>query len=483
MKTMKYLLLGALVLSSSAAVKAQEGASAAEQVKEILKNKPADADKQIKAIYKKNKKDMEAVVGIARAFYEANDTANAHVYAQYAADKNYPAAYLLLGDIQAKGDHEGAGGAASTMYRQAIYFAKQAGGTIDETPYYRYASINRAVNLTDAISMLDQLGEDAPELAANGRVNLLKGRVYDLANRVEDAAKAYAQVPLNALEERDFVSAARANYLLGEYNKSQEIVDHGLKSYPRKFTYNQLGMFNHTQLKNYDKALEYADRMLNQSDSVKMNPEIYGVYAKALNGAKKHQEAIDVYKKTLELEFDSQDKKAGVIKDLADAYKGIDDHENAVTYYDLFLKTVSHASLTDYADLGRLYVQYADKLEGDAKIEKLTKADQIYSDLAEKNADAKEYSLFWRARVNQMMDPEAKDGKAQPFYEELFNAIMEKAEKDKADMARVKEAGQYLMVYYLKIKDDTQRSIEFAEKLLTVDPANETATQIVSMKK
>ena len=216
---------------------------------------------------------------------------------------------------------------------------------------------------------------------------------------------------------------------------------------------------------------------------VKMNPEIYGVYAKALNGAKKHQEAIDVYKKTLELEFDSQDKKAGVIKDLADAYKGIDDYENAVTYYDLFLKTVSHASLTDYADLGRLYVQYADKLEGDAKIEKLTKADQIYSDLAEKNADAKEYSLFWRARVNQMMDPEAKDGKAQPFYEELFNAIMEKAEKDKADMARVKEAGQYLMVYYLKIKDDTQRSIEFAEKLLTVDPANETATQIVSMKK
>ena len=106
MKTMKYLLLGALVLSSSAAVKAQEGASAAEQVKEILKNKPADADKQIKAIYKKNKKDMEAVVGIARAFYEANDTANAHVYAQYAADKNYPAAYLLLGDIQAKGDHD-----------------------------------------------------------------------------------------------------------------------------------------------------------------------------------------------------------------------------------------------------------------------------------------------------------------------------------------------------------------------------------------
>jgi len=482
MKTMKYLLLGALVLSGNAAVKAQEGADAIELVKEIIKNKPADADKQIKSIYKKNKKDMATVLGIARAFYEANDTANAHVYAQYTVDKNYPAGYVLLGDIQAKGDHDGAGGEASSMYRQAIHFGRQA-GTIDETPYYKYAVVNRTVNLSDAISTLEQLGVDAPELAANGRVNLLKGRVYDLANKVEEAAKAYAQVPLTSLEERDFISAARANYLLGEYQKSQEIVDHGLKSHPRKFTFNQLGMFNYTQLKNYEKALEYADRMINQSDSVKMNPEIYGVYAKALNGAKKHQEAIDVYKKTLELEFDSQDKKAGVIKDLADAYKGIDDYENAVTYYDLFLKTVSHATLSDYADLGRLYVQYADNLTGDAKMEKLLKADQIYSDLAEKNADAKEYSLFWRARVNQMMDPEAKDGKAQPYYEELFNIIIEKAEKDKADMARIKEAGQYLMVYYLKVKDDTARSIEFAEKLLTADPTNETATQIVSMKK
>jgi len=234
-------------------------------------------------------------------------------------------------------------------------------------------------------------------------------------------------------------------------------------------------------LKDYDKALEYADRMLNQSDSVKMNPEIYGVYAKALNGAKKYEEAINVYKKTLELEFDSQDKKAGVIKDLADAYKGMDDYENAVVYYDQFLKTVSHASLTDYADLGRLYVQYADKLEGDAKQEKLKKADQIYADLAEKNADAKEYSLFWRARVGTMMDPEASQGLAQPFYEELVNTIVAKAEKDNADKARLKEGCNFLMVYYLKIKDDVPRSKEFAEKVLTVDPANETAKQILGL--
>ena len=472
MKAIKYLFIGALTLSCGAPVMAQDE-SPVETVKALVKNNDADAEKQIKNIYKKNKKNADVVTGIARAYYEVRDTANARAYAELASKMNYGPAYIILGDIAALADD---GGGAARMYDQAVYFAPK-----DPTAYYKYATVYRKVHLESAISKLDDLGVQRPDLIENGQVNILKGRIYDLANKVELAAESYNKVPLAQMEDRDVISAARANYLLGNYEKSQEIIDHGLKSAPRKFTYNQLGMFNYTQLKNYDKALEYADRMINQSDSVKMNPEIYGVYAKALNGAKKHQEAIEVYKKTLDLDFDSQDKKAGVIKDLADAYKGLDDYENAVKYYDLYLKTVSRATLTDYADLGRLYVQYADKMEGDAKLDKLQKADQIYADLAEKNADAKEYSLFWRARVATMMDPDATQGKAQPFYEELVNIISEKSEKDNADKARLKEGGNFLMVYYLKIKDDVATSKAFAEKVAAVDPENETAKQILGL--
>ena len=169
------------------------------------------------------------------------------------------------------------------------------------------------------------------------------------------------------------------------------------------------------------------------------------------------------------------------MKQLADAYKGLDDYDNALKYYDQYFKDVSKASLTDYADLGRLYVQYADKLEGDAKQEKLKKADEIYADLAVKNADALEYSPFWRGRVGTMMDPEATQGLAQPFYEELVNIIAAKAEKDKSDVARLKEGGNFLMVYYLKIKDDVAKSKEFAQKVIEVDPENETAKQILAL--
>ena len=99
MNAIKYLFLGALTLSFSAPAMAQDEQSPVEAVKEILKNKPADAEKQIKGIYKSNKKNMDVVVGIARAYYEAADTANARIYAEYATAKNVPAGYVLLGDL------------------------------------------------------------------------------------------------------------------------------------------------------------------------------------------------------------------------------------------------------------------------------------------------------------------------------------------------------------------------------------------------
>ena len=57
MKAIKYLFLGALTLSFSAPVSAQEE-SPVEAVKALIESNAPDAEKQIKAIYKKNKKDM-----------------------------------------------------------------------------------------------------------------------------------------------------------------------------------------------------------------------------------------------------------------------------------------------------------------------------------------------------------------------------------------------------------------------------------------
>ncbi len=468
MKTLKYLFLGALTLSFGAPVAAQEE-SPVEAVKAIIKSNAPDADKQIKGIYKKNKKDGAVVVGIGRAYYEAKDTANARVYAELAAKMNYGPAYILLGDITALSDD---GGGAARYYDQAIYFDPK-----NPDAYYKYASVYRKVSPSGAAAKLEELRAQRPDLP----VDALKGRILYMANEFEGAIAAFEKADRSKMEERDLRSFAMAYYLTGKHQPSLQVAEFALQKSPRDAGFNRLAFFTNTDLKNYDQALVYADRLFHQSDSAKFTYFDYSYYGNALNGAKKHDEAIAAYKKALEQEFDSNDKRAGVVKQLADAYKGLDDYDNALKYYDQYLKDVSKASLTDYADLGRLYVQYADKLEGDAKQEKLKKADEIYADLAVKNADALEYSLFWRGRVGTMMDPEATQGLAQPFYEELVNIIAAKAEKDKSDVARLKEGGNFLMVYYLKIKDDVAKSKEFAQKVIEVDPENETAKQILAL--
>ena len=459
------------MLSMSAPVAAQDDAKAVfEKASEIIKSNSPTMEKDMKALYKDNKKNGEGLVAIGRAYYEAKDTANARVYADYAVKLKYAPGYILLGDIAALSED---GGAAAKMYDQAIYFDPK-----NADAYYKYASVYRKVSPAGAAAKLEDLRIQRPDLP----VDALKGRILYMANEFDGAIEAFKKADRNAMEERDLRSFAMAYYLTGKHQPSFEIAEFALQKSPRDAGFNRLAFFTSTDLKNYDKALDYADRLFNKSDSAKFTYFDYSYYGNALNGAKRHDEAIAAYKKALEQEFDSSDKRAGVVKQLADAYKGIDDYENAVKYYDQYLKEVSKASLTDYADLGRLYVQYADKLQGDDKIEKLKKADEIYADLATKNEDATEYSLFWRARVATMMDPEATQGLAQPFYEQLAEIISAKAEKDNADVARMKEAGNFLMVYYLKIKDDVARSKEFAQKVAELDPENETAKQILELK-
>ena len=74
MKTMKYFMMGALLFGCSLGTMAQDGTPAdVDAVKEIIKNKPADYDKQVKNYVSKNKKNAENLVAFGRAFFEAED--------------------------------------------------------------------------------------------------------------------------------------------------------------------------------------------------------------------------------------------------------------------------------------------------------------------------------------------------------------------------------------------------------------------------
>jgi tetratricopeptide (TPR) repeat protein len=475
MKSIKYLAMSFVLAGFSTTAMAQDGTKAdVAAVKEIIKSNPADIDKQLKAYLSKNKKNAENLVDFGRAFYEVKDYDHAASMASMAlaAKKNaFGPAYLLLGDIAAMKDDPGV---AAQNYEQAILFNKE-----DPEPYRRYASVYRVVDPVGAVNKLEELRVVRPDFP----VDALIGHINYLSKRYPEAIDAFDKVPAAQMQKMDIIEYGFSAWVSQKYDKGVKMLKQGLQNDPKNGSLNRLALYCYTENGQFAEALERAEVMFNQidKDSVKLNYRDYVYYGNALNGAKQHQEAIDIYKKALDQEFDSQDKRAGVIKQLADAYKGVNDYENALKYYDEYLAAVSAPTLNDFADLGRLYVQYASKLEGDAKTENLKKAEKIYADLAEKNPDALEYSLFWRGRVGTMLDPDASQGIAQPFYEQLWDIIVAKAEQDKSDVARMKEAGNFLMVYYLKIKDDVEKSKVFAGKIIEIDPTNETAAQIVAI--
>ena len=476
MKAIKYLFLAALTAGYSASAIAQSGTDADVQaVKNIISQKPADLEKQMKPFFKANKKNAANLVAFGRAFYEAKDTANAKAYAQHAlaASKNKCApAFILLGDIEALGDN---GGQAAAQYEQAIYTDPK-----DPEAYYKYANVYRKISPRGAVAKLEELRQQRPDIA----VDALMGRIYYMSNDFDAALGAYNKADKSKMEERDLSDYAMTAFFKQKYDVALDVAKYGLTKNPRHAAFNRLAFFNSTELQKWDDALMYADALFNKSDSAKFSYYDYTYYGNALNGAKQHEKAIEMYQKALQQEdMDNKAKRAGVIKQISDAYKAQEDYPNAIKNYQEYLDNIEKASANDIAALAQLHVQHASKkTTAEEQAECFIMADKTYQDLENKFEDAAEYATFMRARVNSYMDPDQKKGLAKPFYEKLDQLIGGKANKDATDKARLTESYRYLISYYFVIQDNKDTAKQYAQKLLEIDPENEIAKQVMESK-
>lgn len=469
--------MGALMLSLSAPAMAQEDNKATiDAITKVIKSKPADLEDQLKSVYKKNKKNEEVLVGIAQAFYDVKDTTNAKTYVEYAlkANKKYAPTYVLLGDIAALNND---GGGAAAQYQQAIYFDPKS-----PEAYYKYANVYRKISPSEAVAKLEELRANRPDIA----VDAMAGRIYYLSNDFDQAVNSFGKAwatMRDKMEERDLTEYAMALYFKQKNQESLEVVKYGLTKSPRDAAYNRLAFFNSTDLKDYDNALAYADALFNKSDSAKFSYFDYTYYGNAYTGKKDYAKAIEMYEKALTMDIDNKDKRAGVLKQLSDAYKQSDDYVNAIKSYKEYIDNVSKISATDRVGLAQLYTLKASvDTVMDARIADLNAAEQVYDELEKAEPDALEYATYKRAQVNSFKDPETKEGLAKPYYEKLIGLIEPKAQKDEADKARLVESYRYLGYYYL-VKNDKSTADTYWKKVLEIEPDNETAKKALGLMK
>ena len=472
MKTIQYVMIGALMVGFSVSAVAQEDHKAViDQVSKIIKAKGADTQKQVNDIFKLNKKNVDVITAIGRAYLDVKDTVNAQKYADLALkrDNHYGEAYILCGDIQAAKDN---GGEAASWYNQATMMDPK-----NPEGYRRYALAYSKVSPSSAAAKLEELRKQVPGYP----VDIIMADIYQNANKIDKAVEYYKKVDPSKMTEAQIVNFALDYFLQGDFSNSLQVASGALQKYPKSPALNRIAFFDLTNLKRFDEALSYADELFNQSENAKITESDYLYYGYAYMGKNDYDNAIAMFNKSYELNTDNEQDKSDALKNIATAYESKGDLVNATAAYDKYLKSLKEITAYDLGNLASMYQKHAESLKGTEKDEALKKADEIWGQIADKFPSVADVATYNRAHIAYSMDPDTKLGLAKPHYEKLAELINAKSQKSDSDKSRLVECYRYLGYYYL-LKNDKSTSDGYWHKVLELDPENATAKQALGIK-
>ena len=312
MKRRFVFCLGAMLLAGTLAAQTPvpEWQAGGDKVKSLIKANPEQASDAAGELLKgKNKKNVELVTSVARAYLDAGQLKEAETYLEMArkADNKAPAVSVLEGDIAfARKDI----GKACQLYEQAIYFDSNY-----KDAYLKYARAYKSASPSQAIEKLNQLKAIAPDcLEADKEL----AEVYYATNRFGKAADTYAKfINTPVATEDDILKYAFALFLNHDFEKSLEVAQKGLRKNARHAAFNRLVMYNNVDLKRYDEAEKAADAFFNASDNADYSCLDYRYHGALLSALKKYNRAIEEYGKALE-----KDKtRVDLWREIADAYE------------------------------------------------------------------------------------------------------------------------------------------------------------------
>ena len=474
MKTIKYLVMGVLLAGFSATANAQEAELQA--ALDGIKSKAPNVAELAKTAYKKNKKNAEALMKVARAYYEQKDTAGANLFANYANEagkpKNaYAPAFMMLGDVEAAYGTDG--GKAAGYYNQAIHF-----DPTNPEGYKKWALVYRKISPNQAAAKLQEMKRNCP----NEDIDAAIAHIYMLAGDEKQAYENYAKADVNKLDKGNLNEFVRASYFTGHFEDALKAAEAGLKLEPRNPTFNRLAMFSNYELKKYDDAKAYIHKYFNETDSAKFS-EYDHFYTALIYQALEDLENMYVhYDKALELVNDSSMiKRHAILKSVSDSYLKDQQFDNAIKYYNEFLACKPDLNSDDMEGLAKIYSKYADADEA-RKTELVGKAIDAYKAMADKFPIQSIYAAYQCATMNNKLDKTGEKGLAKPDYQKVVELLANKADRDNSENTMLKYSYHYLMSNAFIYGKNKALAKEYADKILAIDPEYAPALQIKDLK-
>lgn len=473
MKAIKYLFIGAMMLVFSAPAMAQdEDQATINAITKVIKDNKSGFDAikdEVKAVYKKNKKNAKVLTAMGVAFKEAGDTATAREYANYAlkaAKNHYAPARLLLGDIEAIADKAGD---AASQYQMAI----------DDDPknpegYFKYASVYRKVSPRLAVAKLEELRTQRPDIA----VDAMAARFWFDDKEFDKAIETYKKAPIAKLDRGDLTNFATSYYFTGKHAEGLPIVEEGVKRFPRHAPFNRLGMFFNYELKNYDKALDFGDRLFNASDSLKASWMDHFYHGLCLQSARSDYDgAIKEFTTALGMDVPANNR-VSLIQTIFQSYSANGDFDNAIKYYNEYMTAKGNPSASDYNSLAKMYLKHAEEVPDAEKEQWMMKADQTYGEAIEKFPANAEFLNILRGRLNATIDADMSKGLAKPYYEAAAALLEAKGNLEAGEKSRLVECYRYLGWFYNE-KADREKCQSYWRKVKELDPTNTEADQFL----
>ena len=475
MKTIKYLIMGVLLAGFSTTANAQqEELNAA--LSAIKSKAPAKEVADLaNTAYKKNKKDPEALMKIARAYFEQKDTAGANKFARYANEGakpkyQYAPAYLLLGDVEAAFGTDG--GKAAGYYNQAITFDPK-----NPEGYKKWAMVYRKISPKQAAQKLQDMKAQCP----NEDIDAITAHIYMLAGDEKQAYENYMKADINKLDKGNLNEFVRCSYFTGHFEDALRAAEAGIKLEPRNPTFNRLAMFSNYELKNYDAAKSYINKYFNETDSAKFSEYDHFYTALIYQALDEKANMYQHYNKALELVNDSSMiKRWDIQKAIADSYLKDQEFENAIKYYNDMLATKPNVNFDDHEGLANIYSKYGDAVPA-MKKEMIQKAVDLFRAAGQKFPIQQIYATYMAANNVNKLDDNMKNSLAKPDYLKLIDLLGNKTDRSRGEDTMLKTAYHYMM-FNSYINKNVPGAKEYAQKILAIDPEYKPALEIQNLK-
>ena len=420
---------------------------------------------------KKQPKDPDQLAALGTDCLRRGDIAGAEYYYNLGFQQKRITTTIisLAGDIAlAKNDRE----KADYYYGRAIYFDPR-----DSIGYMHYVRMHQQKEPALAVEKLQQLALYRDDCRVDHHI----AAVWYAGNKVKEAIAAYDSIHIDSLSRDELVQYSMSAYLLRDYQKSTDIVSHGRQQYPRDFILNRLLMYNYTELKQYEQALQASVDFFQHSDLRTDTTAAKGYtyldyiyYGYILNGNGQYEEGIVQFNKALALDGGN---RHDVILSISKAYENIGQYPKAVEYYKSYMQQLDEKERTAYVvyELGRLYyAQGTDRTVTEEltpeKIEALNQADNTFAEVDRLRPDSY-LGCYWRARTNVALDPETTKGLAKPFYQRVIEMTESKGG------SQLLEAYKYLAYYYY-VKKDKELAMKYVDKILDIDPMDSYALKL-----